>query len=234
MTDFHDHMLHSDLDLQTSEKGPCVSNTPRPPLCFRRAVPLSSRCSQSFTSHAPQSRPWRGSLHHKIAMHVNSTVHGSNEPWRWMLSDFKRLRPYAPPYFCLPTAHAFVRNVFTRPAGSEDQSYQIGRRAKSHACTSTCIKDLTFSPIHTSTCARLSRVAALFQSSQKRWTHAVCWQVGCSVKMTGGTCERFSSVVEHHQTPGEWQSLCFPPHSITCSPNGGAMQFSLMNLLQSK
>lgn len=90
-------MLHSDL--HTEEKPP------KKPMCLQHVlVSTSERLPHSvhavlraFATYDPRRCPRRGSPHHKIVMHVNVTVHGSNEPWQWMLSDFKRLHPCAPP-----------------------------------------------------------------------------------------------------------------------------------------
>lgn len=84
-------------------KSPYVSNTTQSPLYFRHSLSFNTGFSQALTTCDPPSCPRRGSPHHKIVMHVNFTVHGSNKPWQWMLSDFKRLQPYAPPSVCLPS-----------------------------------------------------------------------------------------------------------------------------------
>ncbi len=86
-------------------------------------------------------------------------------------------------------AHVCVKNVFARPAGSEDRSLRIGRRAKSHAYTSACIKDshAQNTDKYTSTCTQQHIVTALFQSSLSSG-HIQCvdksdsvlrWQAGC-------------------------------------------------------
>lgn len=99
-------------------------------LHFRDTASSSARCSQSFTAYDPESCPRRGSPHHKIVMHANSTVHGSNEPWLWMLTTSKGC-VHIPLPQCVSPAQACVRNVFTRPAGSEDGSLHVGRKTKS-------------------------------------------------------------------------------------------------------
>lgn len=127
-------MVHRDLHTQKLIKSPCVSNMPQSPCRFREAVSFNACFSQGFTTCNPPICPRRGSPHHKIVMHVNFTVHGSNEPWQWMLSDFKRLHHMPLPLSVSP-AHGCVKNVFSRLVGSQDQSLQIGRKAESHACT---------------------------------------------------------------------------------------------------
>lgn len=72
---------------------PRVFNTPRPLLHFKHTVSFGAHCSQTFTTWPSE----RASPHHKVVMHVFSTVHGSNEPWQWMLSGFNRLHPHVPP-----------------------------------------------------------------------------------------------------------------------------------------
>lgn len=69
------------------------------PMCSQHATkPVSSRAhfSQRLPSHSGLCRcTQRGLPHHKMVMHVNFTVHGSNGPWWEMLSDFKRLHSCA-------------------------------------------------------------------------------------------------------------------------------------------
>lgn len=60
------------------------------------ATSFGACCSQRFDTYSPRACPQRGSARHKIAMHVNSTVHEPNEPWQWKLGDFKRLHPPRP------------------------------------------------------------------------------------------------------------------------------------------
>ncbi len=151
-------------------------------------------------------------------------AHGSNESWRWMLSDFKRPLPHAPPSVCLPSTclceECVQQTGWVRGLKFTDR--QEGEV--------TCLQDFF-------TCLKYSQNTQSLApeiTKYKKWTHTACWQVRFSVKMTGRMCEPFSRAAQHHQKLGELQSLCFAPRSITCSPNGGTMQFSLMNLLQSK
>lgn len=106
-------------------------------LHFRETVSFNARRSQSSTTYGPRSCPRRGSPHHKIVMHVNFMVHGSNEPWRWMLSDFKRLHPRAPPpRLSLPSTWSVRGMCSPDCVGQRIEAYGSGGSGEV-----TCIRD---------------------------------------------------------------------------------------------
>lgn len=158
---------------------------------------------------------WRGSLHHKIAMHVNSRVHGSNEPWQWMLSDFKRLHPYAPPPVLSPQ-HMSVWGMC-----SPDQLGQRSKLTDREESKVTCMRfnvHERFSPKNTSTCAQLHTVTALFQSSFKKSIHiqyvdksnsVLRWQAGC-VSLTAA----WYSIIRNQESDNLFVSLHTPSPAL--------------------
>lgn len=130
-------------------------------LHFREAASFYAYCSQSFTTYDTQSCPRRVSPHRKIVMHVNSTVHGSNEPWQWMLSDFKRQHPYAHPSVCLPstcmceeyvTQTGWVRG--SKITGSKSHMRALQRASKTFSHAQNTQK-------YANNCTQYHRIAAL-------------------------------------------------------------------------
>lgn len=69
-------------------KNPMWPSIPNSHLHFREAVSFSTALRATC---APQKCPQWVLPHHKIVIRVNAMVHGSNEPWQWMLSGFRRL-----------------------------------------------------------------------------------------------------------------------------------------------